>query len=274
MIKDRKSCKLALASLTLVLLLIPVMWILGHRGNNTLLFFMTLFALFKAFNRPFAQKVDTIILGLAHNRGRLIRFVLSLILLALSLAVIHLINHEDIRFWDLNRERGLGTLVAGVLLGFNVLATLACRRHSEKKHRWKWLLVTLLFAGLTFDELNEIHGWLPNYLWRQAGGQGELIIDGAVLWITIMAPVALAIIIGLIWFLFFVLSRKARFTALAALVCWCLVLVLEATTESHILPWVLEVGLEEFFEMLGSILFMFAFLRELGQLHPDPRPSE
>lgn len=262
------SYKTASYILAAELSMIPVMWMMGHRGNNFLLLFFVLFAVFMQYSDSFRQRVQEGIAGLALNDRRRKRLLTELLAIALILAVISLINDKQVKFFDLDREDAFGTLYAGFLLAANLFVVYLCFRANDKRgDRWKWILVCILFGGMALDELSEFHHWLTYDIWHLISGRGrEVLIDGIVLWITLLSPFILAIIFGLLLFIFRVLSPGARKMALIGLTFWVVSQGLEATIEGHLILHVLEVALEELFEMTGSIFFIGSFLMELKQL--------
>jgi hypothetical protein len=260
--------RVAVSILVIELLSIPAAWLFGHRGNNSLLLFLLTFAVFMVLSDPFRGRIDSFLEGLSGRARRRKALIISLVSFAAVLGALHVINDRRFHFWDVDREDSFVTLFSGFLLAANALVAVCCTRCRRRKaDRWKWLVVSGLFAAMALDELSEFHQWLTYDIWHAVSGRGsEALIGGVVLWITLLAPVILAIVAGLLWFIFRVLSRKARVFALAGLAFWILSQILEAKIGSLFLPYLVEAAVEETFEMVGTILFLAAFLTALSTL--------
>jgi hypothetical protein len=260
--------RVTISVLVIELLSIPAMWLFGHRGNNSLLLLMVTFALFMIWSAPFRRKIDSIIAGFSSRLRKRKILVLSLISMAVALGILHVISNGRFHFWDLDREDSLGTLFGGYLLAANVLVAVYCARYQRQRAgRWKWLAVVALFAAMTVDELSEYHQWVTYNLWYVITGRGsEALIGGVVLWITLLAPLILVITIGLVWFVFGVLFRPSRMFAIVGLAFWVSSQILEAKIGSLFLPYLVEAAVEELFEMVGTTLFLTAFLSQLSLL--------
>jgi hypothetical protein len=217
-----------------------------------------------------------VVTSYAKSPGRRGWLIAALVAIEIGLIILHLINGARTHFWNIDREEGVGTLVAALLLASNVLVLMHCRKFAaDRKDRWKWLMTAILFGALAVDELSEVHSWLPEYLWQKSGGTGTTVLGGLVIWVVFLSPVVLAVIIALVRFFFKVLSKSARMFALTGLACWCIVLLVELTGKTDILPWLIETAIEEFCEMLGSTLFLLTFLKELARLQNSaPRKAE
>jgi len=265
------NTRILTAILISIALLIPLMWVLGHRANNSLLALLFVFALFRIFFKPFAGTIDGAVMSVARSSQRSTKIIISLVAVAMVLVILHIINDARYNFWNLDREEGVATLVAAVLLALNVIAVSVYRKKAATKaDRWKWLLVGILFALLAFDELSEMHSWIPLYLYHLFGGEGDTIGGGFVIWVIVLSPFIVAVVVSLVCFFFGVLGRKSQLWALAALLCWCLVLVLEGLGGNSNIPWLYRVAVEEFLEMFGSTLFLISFLTQLRHSQPAP----
>jgi len=261
--------KTAITVLILGLLLIPTVWLMGHRANNSLLFVFVLFAFFMKFSNEFAARVSEGFTRLAIDVKKRKRLIIGMLAFALLLAILSFFNNHRCSFLHLDSEKSLGTLYSGFLLAASVPIIYLCMKEYErKKDRWKWIPVGSLFALMALDELSEFHHWLVYDIWHFISGKGqEVLIDGIVLWLTLLSPFIFAIIIGLLLFIFRVLSKDAGILALAGLSFWIVSQLLEATIEGHLISLhILEISMEEFCEMAGSILFIGSFLAELDCL--------
>jgi hypothetical protein len=243
-------------------LCIPVMWLLGHRGNNALLLFFILFGVSLIASPPFNETIGRAIRKICSDRLRIM--ICLLISGALIFAIMSLLLSGQSNFWNLDREDGVGTLYSGMLLAANALILTYCAREvAGKKARFRWTAMSIFFAIMAIDELSEFHHWLPQRIWQSVSGKGtEPIIEGVTLWITLLAPVIFVVIIVLCAFILRCLSGRSRRTAFLGLALWVLSQAFEATIESQIINHVWEITIEEFLEMSGSILFLVAFLME------------
>ncbi len=181
-----------------------------------------------------------------------------LIATALFLYVLHLLGAEQgLRIIDLDRECSLGTVYSAFLL---LLVSLLCfslskirKKVSEKRY---FSFLTALFAVISMDELQEFHRQLPKYLVEAVTGSDIGYTYGnTVVWVAVLAPIMIAVFIMIIKYSYSFFPKKARWYALAGVIFWGVAVALEGTIGVDIIPRTVESGLEEVFEMLGTVLF-------------------
>lgn len=266
----------ALATLLTITLLIPLMWLTGHRGNNTFIVLCLVFLLLLRLSPDLKHRTHQFIIRLAHDPRTLRR---SLIALLLPLPILLAAHFADpfYKITNLDHEGAAGTTYAGFLLAAAAyLAWLASRWTPRRSHRRAWTILTILFAFITLDELSEFHHGAARWVYWIFTGRAEKVelVDGLAFWMIMLSPLALVIIAGLVWFIRNILHPPARRLAVAALSLWIASQGLEATISAELLPKVYETALEETIEMLGSIFFLAAFLRELAGRLPVVRTGQ
>ena len=244
---------------------IPLMWILGHRANNMFLLFTVLFGFSLLYSYAFVQKTRQAVNHLAESAAAGRRYITVLVVGIVALVGLSLLTREQINFWNLDREDGLGTLFAGFLLAANILlAAHNARLAPSRTYKRKLVLLAVLFSLMTLDELSEYHHWLVYKLWGLVSGLGpDRLIEGIALWITLALPLIIASVALIVAFMRNVLSVTARRYFTAGLVFWLLALTNEALTPGGLIPHVYQVASEEFCEMLGAVMFQIGFLREI-----------
>lgn len=248
--------------------IIPLMWLTGHRANNSFILLSLVFLLLLRSSPDFYFRTHRFIAHLAHDAPAFRTVIGLLLVIAVVLAVLHF-AFPSAKVSNLDDEGSAGTTFAGFLLAANAFLAWIARRHSPRlSHRRAWTVLSLLLALLALDELSEFHhGAARLAYWTFTGDSGKtILVEGLSFWIIVLSPVILAVISGLIWFARKILHAASRRLALAGLAAWVASQALEATIGSKILPHTLEIGFEEFLEMTGSTNFLGAFLRELAHL--------
>ena len=254
-------------------LLIPLMWITGHRANNSFMAFCLLFVVLCWISSDFYDWFSALITRISRSRVRIRRRFLVLVGIEVFLVVMHLQVSRLRSLWDLDWEGGIGTTYSGFLLAVATMLAYYCCRHSARMvPRIAWMLFSILLLSMTIDELSEFHHWLASLIWRITTGQGEsILVEGLSFWIIVLSPLIVSIIVGIVWFVRNILHEESRLTACAALLCWIGSQTLEATIGSKLLPHTIEIASEEFLEMFGTTLFIVAFYHEYGVLQSLPR---
>jgi len=152
---------------------------------------------------------------------------------------------------------------------------------QRRKFRVLWLLVALIFLGLSIDETSSIHERLARVVMQESSvglDIRETVLGGdatkdAFAWVLIFSPLIVA---TAVFFLFFFYTRLFRsrhgfVPAMAALGLFLLAVIMESTiylspsmrewTTGELSRYRAGIALEESGEILGSTLFLLAFLR-------------
>ncbi|MDA0989140.1 MAG: hypothetical protein O3A51_00120 [Verrucomicrobia bacterium] len=168
------------------------------------------------------------------------------------------------------------------LLSLAILATwiwAADCRYAGRWH-WPWLLVALIFLGLSADETASLHERLARLVMQESSAGLDLretVLGGdtakdSYAWVILLSPFILAV--TLFFGVFFVkrllTCRLSLVTAISALAFFLLAVALEATIyaapsladwgDADVTRYRLFLAIEESGELLGSTLFIFAFL--------------
>ncbi len=228
-------------------------------------------------NHPFAYMLWVLLFGMIFSKDRLgftdicsrigSKKPSSVIPILVAAIVIfelcHFIAPEANLFWNLDSESGLATYYHSFLLfanGVCILSIFDRERSTEKKGAFWWTPILILFWGLSIDELVGFHNGVPRYLQKIGLYEGS-IGNGIPEWPILLAPVAIAVVI---YFLIFIWKRfrgKGYLIALCftAVAIWVLAYSAEmllATSLNH----QIQVGLEEGAELLGTSLMLIVFL--------------
>lgn len=214
---------------------------------------------------------------------------LSLLAIAILLAVAHLgamisryILGDDfvyglVDMFDLNLENNIPTVFSTlILMASAVLLTVIARHAATIKHNagyWKWLAIIFMF--LAVDENASLHELFIDPI-------QEMLPSGGIMYVGWIIPYVLAaLVIGLLY-LKFVLSlptRTRNLTILSGSLYLSGAIGFELLGGWYLLPrnevedfpYSMLVMTEEFLEMSGIILFIYALLDYLkGQLRGKP----
>jgi hypothetical protein len=213
--------------------------------------------------------------------------VFSLILLVdLLLLVLHLTGGWSVI--NLDEEGNLSAWYSSTkLLSLAVLCGIiwATERNQQAAQRRKltflWLVVALIFLGLSMDETASLHERLARTVMEESDvglDIRETVLDGdatkdSFAWVLLLSPFIVATIIFFVSFFYTRLFRSGTgfVLAMCALALFTLAVALEATI--YFLPSFSEwtavelekykrfIGFEEAGELLGSTLFLLAFYR-------------
>src|SRR5688572_12086924 len=138
------------------------------------------------------------------------RLLLTLVGVDLLLVILHLATNAT-PVLDLDAEGNVPTWVSsGKLLAIAVLAVIAWRQEQREpglRHRWLWLLVAALFAGMSLDETASLHERAARALVSQgpAGNLRATLLGGdsakdSFAWVVLFGPLAIAVFFLLIGF--------------------------------------------------------------------------
>jgi hypothetical protein len=221
------------------------------------------------------------------------KLVVGLIIVAAALAALHALTWSAIPpFWrwflDLNAELALGTMFSSTLLlvvGLSALITGVRAPTLHARQRAYWLLLAIVFIGMSLDEYYHIHETigsvqdfslpaLQHAVWLNA----FLLLLGSA-WRTLYVTIGLVVVSASVSIYYFGASRETRFL-LTLLVGIALLasggLLIDTLTWDYfrwspLLKPVADrfVLVEEFLEMGGAIIVLGAIV-SYGQAHiPD-----
>ena len=253
---------------------------LGSRLNNPFMFLIILLVLRGWINLEFREKQLGLIKRITTEEPTRIYFFSILFLMQVGLQVMWFLYPWD-WFWNLNAEKGYGTLYSTAqlfILGIVVLIT--AREDYGDDAPWgnklPWFFVAFIYFFIGLDDCVGIH---ENFI---AIG-GKLALDSVVFhfiheWLWFYAPIAIAVVVFFVKFFLkrFLYSPRLIITMFIALVLWIGVLILEGLSKKVVDPLSYEytrilVGIEEGFEMLGATLFMLGFSRHYKNLREKSR---
>jgi hypothetical protein len=255
---------------------------IGTRLNNPFMFFITLLLLRGWVNSDFREKQLSLIKRVITEEPLRIYFFSILLLMQVVLEVMWFLYPWDF-FWNLNAEKGYGTLFATAqlfVLGMVVLIT--ARADYGESAPWSeklpWFMVASVYFFIGLDDCVGIH---ENFI---AIG-GKLALDSVAFhfiheWLWFYGPVAVVVVIFFAKFFLqrFSYSPKIIGTMFVALALWIGVLVLEGLSKKVVDPLSYDytrilIGIEEGFEMLGATLFIIGFSKHLKKLQDKSHPK-
>jgi hypothetical protein len=256
---------------------------IGSRLNNPFMFFLILLILRGWVNSDFRGKQLSLIKRITTEEPIRIYFFSILLMIQIGLEIMWFRQPIDGDFfWNLNAEKGYGTLFATAqlfILGMIVLIT--SRADYGENARWNeklpWFMVASVYFFIGLDDCVGIH---ENFI---AIG-GRLALDSLVFhfvheWLWFYGPAAMVVVIFFASFFLkrFSYSPKILGAMFVALTLWVGVLILEglqkkASTVDYDYTRIL-IGIEEGFEMLGATLFIIGFSNHLKNLQEKSIPK-
>ena len=254
----------------------------GTKLNNPFMFFIILLILRGWVNSDFRGKQLSLIKKVATEEPLRFYFFSILLMMQVGLEIMWFRHPWDF-FWNLNAEKGYGTLFATAqlfVLGMVVLIT--AREDYGEGAPWSeklpWFMVASVYFFIGLDDCVGIH---ENFI---AIG-GKLALDSVAFhfiheWLWFYGPVAVVVVIFFARFFLqrFSYSPKIMGTMFIALTLWIGVLVLEGLSKKVVDPLSYDytrilIGIEEGFEMLGATLFIIGFSKHLKNLQDKSHPK-
>ncbi|MBN1268045.1 MAG: hypothetical protein JXB04_00515 [Kiritimatiellae bacterium] len=168
------------------------------------------------------------------------------------------------------------------------------RKQAGRKLSFLWLVVALIFLGLSMDETASLHERLARAVMEESSVgldiretvlQGDATRDSFA-WVLILSPFILATVLFFAFFFYSRLfrSRAGYVPALLGLLMFILAVVLEATIylapsmkdweDKDVARYQENIKVEEAGEMLGSTLFLLAFWRYKKRLEESAGASQ
>ena len=254
----------------------------GTKLNNPFMFFIILLILRGWVNSDFRGKQLSLIKKVATEEPLRFYFFSILLMMQVGLEIMWFRHPWDF-FWNLNAEKGYGTLFATAqlfILGMVVLITARADygEGAPLSEKLPWFMVASVYFFIGLDDCVGIH---ENFI---AIG-GKLALDSVAFhfiheWLWFYGPVAVVVVIFFARFFLqrFSYSPKIMGTMFIALALWIGVLVLEGLSKKVVDPLSYDytrilIGIEEGFEMLGATLFMIGFSRHYKNLQEKSRSN-
>ena len=254
----------------------------GTKLNNPFMFFIILLILRGWVNSDFRGKQLSLIKKVATEEPLRFYFFSILLMMQVGLEIMWFRHPWDF-FWNLNAEKGYGTLFATAqlfILGMVVLITARADygEGAPLSEKLPWFMVASVYFFIGLDDCVGIH---ENFI---AIG-GKLALDSVAFhfiheWLWFYGPVAVVVVIFFARFFLqrFSYSPKIMGTMFIALTLWIGVLVLEGLSKKVVDPLSYDytrilIGIEEGFEMLGATLFIIGFSKHLKNLQEKSTPK-
>ncbi|HIF79389.1 MAG TPA: peptidase M48 Ste24p [Gammaproteobacteria bacterium] len=181
--------------------------------------------------------------------------------------------HTFSKYFDVGRERNIPTLysVMALTVAATLLATNA--RHSWEKcdgqHRY-WAGLALIFLFLAFDEGTKIHEQMSDVMERWVTPKGYL------LWLWVIPYGFAVLVLAGVYLRFLIrLSRTTRYYFILAALLFIggaigveMLSAWEMDLNEHTILYCVLYSLEEFLEMIGVAVFIYALLKNLADESP------
>ena len=181
--------------------------------------------------------------------------------------------HTFIKYFDVGKERNIPTLysVIGLTVAATLLATNA--RHSWEKrdgqHRY-WAGLALIFLFLAFDEGTRIHEMMSGVMERWVTPKGYLY------WPWVIPYGFAVLVLAAVYLRFLVrLSRTTRYYFILAALLFLggaigveMLSAWEKDLNDYTILYSVLYSLEEFLEMIGVAVFIYALLKNLADKSP------
>ena len=246
------------------------------------MFFLILLILRGWVNSDFRRKQLSLIKRITTEEPICIYFFSILLMIQIGLEIMWFQQpYDGDFFWNLNAEKGYGTLFATAqlfVLGMVVLVT--ARVDYGESAPWSeklpWFMVAFVYFFIGLDDCVGIH---ENFI---AIG-GKLALDSVAFhfiheWLWFYGPFAVVVVIFFAKFFMkrFSYSPKVMGTMFVALTLWVGVLILEGLSKKVVDPVSYDytrilIAIEEGFEMLGATLFIIGFSKHLKNLQEKSR---
>ena len=257
---------------------------IGARLNNPFMFFLILLILRGWVNSDFRGKQLSLIKRITTEKSIRIYFFSILLMIEIGLEIMWFRQPIDGDFfWNLNAEKGYGTLFSTAqLFVLALLVLITARADYGESAPWSeklpWFMVAFVYFFIGLDDCVGIH---ENFM---ALGR-SLALDSVVFhfiheWLWFYGPVAVVVVIFFARFFLqrFSYSPKIMGTMFVALTLWIGVLVLEGLSKTVVDPVSYDytrilIGFEEGFEMLGATLFIIGFSKHLKNLQEKSSPK-
>ena len=257
---------------------------IGNRLNNPFMFFLILLILRGWVNSYFRGKQLSLIKRITTEEPIRIYFFSILLIIQIGLEIMWFRQpYDGDFFWNLNAEKGYGTLFATAQLFVLAMVVLITARvdYGESapwSEKLPWFMVAFVYFFIGLDDCVGIH---ENFI---AIG-GKLALDSVAFhfiheWLWFYGPVAVVVVIFFARFFLkrFSYSPKVMGTMFVALTLWVGVLILEGLSKKVVDPLSYDytrilIGIEEGFEMLGATLFIIGFSKHLKNLQEKSTPK-
>ena len=256
---------------------------IGTRLNNPFIFFLILLIFRGWVNSDFREKQLSLIKRVTTEEPIRIYFFSILLMMQVGLEIMWFRHPWDF-FWNLNAEKGYGTLFATAqlfLLGMVVLIT--AREDYGEGAPWSeklpWFMVASVYFFIGLDDCIGIHENFINI--GRTLALESMVFHFVHEWLWFYAPMIVVVVVFLARFFLqrFFYSPKILGTMFVALTLWIGVLVLEGLAKTFVedtqrYDYVrLLIGIEEGFEMLGATLFIIGFSKHLKNLQEKSTPK-
>ena len=247
------------------------------RLSKPVFYIMSLLYLKYLISPAFRDDVDRFFINLVQDLRKLILVLILLLLVAGGLILCHFV-FPQYAIWNLDLEIGHATAFSGwILFNLVIVGTVIYRREkSNTLCKFQlWLPIILLFFYLSFDEVFSIHEWLPAPAFIQELSKKYAVIERFD-WLRMYIPIFLAVGIYLIYFMFnkiyqyksvFIIMGLGGFVYALAIGSEMIMMQLNLRQSIY---HNMQLASEEGLEMLGTILFLSAFLIYLRVLIKQP----
>ncbi|MDP3836831.1 MAG: hypothetical protein Q8Q67_01905 [bacterium] len=189
------------------------------------------------------------------------KWLYRLLILDLILVGAHLLWGDQYYILNLDNERTIPAYYSGLKLvfiaglSFTIFALL-----SKAKEKWLWLLVSMFFVILAFDEISELHENLGIYFLGLFDNY-NFFEQASFMWVVYLSPIIIGVLVLLIYLLYSQRKTKSFPYILVGIICFALVIAFEyiggMIIRSHHDVYQATIVLEEAMEKIGASFFLF-----------------
>ncbi len=195
-------------------------------------------------------------------------FFIVLLLIDISLVLAHIFWGDIFYILNLDNERTIPSYYSGLKLVFiscfSFLIFLILKNNTKNKiDYYLYLIISLFFISLSFDEISELHENLGEYLLVK-NNNFNIFQQDSFMWLIYLSPIILGVFSLLIYFLIRQKNKKSFIFILLGIISFILVISFEFLGGMIIYSnkgfYNIMIILEEASEKIGASLFFIAFL--------------
>lgn len=193
------------------------------------------------------------------------KWLYRLLVIDVLLILAHIFWGEQVYVLHLDYERTIPAYYSGLkLVLISGLALTVFYLLERKREKIMWLLISLFFVGLAFDEISELHENLGEFFLGIANNF-SIFEQSSFMWLIFLSPAILVVLFLLSYLVRSLHGHQAFPYVLIGLISFCLVLVLEFIGGMIIKScpswYAATIIAEEMMEKIGATFFLFGFLQ-------------
>ncbi len=198
------------------------------------------------------------------------KWLIRLLLLDLLLVIAHIIWGDKVYILNLDYERTIPAYYSGLKLVFIAAVSFFIFNFLANKRKEKpvWLLLSLFFVILAFDEISELHENLGDFFLELTNNL-NIFQQASFMWLIFLSPIIIGVLVLLFYFLHSLRGQKSFPYILTGIIAFMLVIAAEffggmiIKSQPNIYQGVII--FEEFMEKVGASFFVAGLLLIFNQ---------